>query len=314
MDRREFLKKSLAAGLSLSFFNPGKDFLFGKKNRRLTILNTNDTHSHFEPFPPGSKYAGLGGIARRATLIKEVRAENPNTLLLDAGDSFEGTPYFEFYKGVLSYKLMSDLGYDAAAIGNHEFDNGVEGLAKAARYAKFPLVCANYNFTETPLARIVQKYIVKGVDGLRIGIYGLGIAFAGLVAEKNHKGVYYRDPVQTSKTMIRLLRDYEHCDMVICLSHLGYEYEDGRISDIKLANQVDGIDLIIGGHTHTFLKKPTVIHKSNGYRTLITQVGFGGIVLGRIDFEFDKTGHITSYYADNMLVGPKDKKLEKDLA
>lgn len=310
MKRKEFIKKTLSAGLAWGaagmYFNP----LFANgKTRKITILNTNDTHSHFEPFPTDSKYAGLGGIARRETLIKRVRAENPNTLLLDAGDSFEGTPYFEFYKGVLSYKMMSYLGYDAATLGNHEFDNGVSGLVKAAKYAQFPLVCANYNFTETPLSKIVLKYIIKEVDGVKIGIYGLGIDFKGLVSEAHHKGVYYRDPVDISVNMIRRLRDYEQCDMVICLSHLGYEYNDDRICDLKLARLVNGIDLIIGGHTHTFLEKPVVIKKANQNPTLITQVGFGGIVLGRIDFEFDETGHIVDYYADNMVVGKSAKSV-----
>ena len=312
MDRKDFIKKSLAAGLLIG----SKSFIpelvkSNRATRKITILNTNDTHSHFEPFPADSKYAGLGGIARRATLINKIRTQNPNTLLLDAGDSFQGTPYFEFYKGVLNYKLMSLLGYDAATIGNHEFDNGVDGLTQAAKIAAFPLVCANYNFTDTPLARYVQKYVVKVVDSVKIGIYGLGINFQGLVSAEHHKGVYYRDPVDVSIDMIRRLRDYEQCDMVICLSHLGYEYNDDRICDIKLARMVNGIDLIIGGHTHTFLKQPVVIKKASHNPTLITQVGFGGIVLGRIDFIFDETANIVDYYADNMMVGPALKSDRK---
>ncbi len=304
MERKEFLKKTLTAGLAwgIPALNP-ISVLAKRKTRKITILNTNDTHSHFEPFPADSKYAGLGGIARRATLIKRIRSENPNTLLLDAGDSFQGTPYFQFYKGVLSYKMMSELGYDAATIGNHEFDNGVSGLVNAARYAKFPLVCSNYNFTDTPLAQIVLDHLVKVVNGVKIGIFGLGVNFSGLVSQEHHKGVYYRDPVEVSINMVRRLRDYEKCDMVICLSHLGFEYKDDRICDLKLARRVNGIDLIIGGHTHTFLKKPVKIEKANQNPTLITQVGFGGIILGRIDFEFDETGHIVDYYADNMMVG-----------
>ncbi len=304
MDRKEFIKKTFAAGLAWGFpaLNP-VSVLAKRKTRKITILNTNDTHSHFEPFPADSKYAGLGGIARRATLIKRIRSENPDTLLLDAGDAFEGTPYFEFYKGVLSYKMMSELGYDAATIGNHEFDNGVSGLVKAAKYAKFPLICSNYNFTDTPLAQIVLDHLVKVVNGVKIGIFGLGVNFQGLVSQEHHKGVYYRNPVEVAINMVRRLRDYEKCDMVICLSHLGFEYKDDRICDLNLARRVNGIDLIIGGHTHTFLKKPVKIKKANQNPTLITQVGFGGIILGRIDFEFDETNHIVDYYADNMMVG-----------
>lgn len=300
MDRKTFIKKTILAGMSWGFLgNPTK--LLARSRHHITILYTNDTHSHFKPFPKyAGKYANLGGIARRATVINKIRKDNPYTLLLDAGDSFQGTPYFKFYKGMLSYKLMNILGYDAATLGNHEFDYGVKNLAKVAETAKFSIVCANYNFTDTKLASIVQPYIIRNIDGIRIGIFGLGVKFKGLVPLKHHEGVSYLDPVEVSRNTIRLLRELHHCDMVICLSHLGFKYKDDRISDIKLARMVNGIDLIIGGHTHTFLSQPLVIQKANNSSTIITQAGFGGIEMGKIDFDFDRTKKITHYYSDNL--------------
>jgi 5'-nucleotidase len=302
MDRKSFIKKTLIAGLGWSMAGNGHS-LFASSDRRITILHTNDTHSHLDPFPPGAgKYAGLGGIARRAAIIKKIRSENPHTLLLDAGDAFQGTPYFEFYKGSLSYKLMSKLGYNAATLGNHEFDYGVDNLTKAAKKANFPLVCANYNFTNTSLRSMVQPFIIRNVNDIKVGIFGLGVKFRGLVSAAHHKGIYYQDPVETSTNMVQILCELHKCDMVICLSHLGFDYKDDRICDKKLARQVNGIDLIIGGHTHTFLPKPYVVQKADNNPTIVTQVGFGGIELGRIDFIFDRTRHIRHYYSSKLKI------------
>ncbi|HKJ44496.1 MAG TPA: metallophosphatase [Balneolales bacterium] len=305
MDRKTFIKKSLIAGMGWGLVGKGHS-LFASSDRRITILHTNDTHSHLDPFPvEAGKYAGLGGIARRATIIKKIRSQNPHTLLLDAGDAFQGTPYFQFYKGFLSYKMMSKLGYDASTLGNHEFDYGVKNLTEAAQKANFPLVCANYNFTNTSLGSIVRPFIVRDVNGIQIGIFGLGVKFKGLVSDAHHKGIYYQDPVEASTNMVRILREMHKCDMVICLSHLGFDYKDDRICDKKLARQVNGIDLIIGGHTHTFLPKPYVVQKANNNPTIVTQVGFGGIELGRIDFIFDRTRHIKHYYSSELKIeGP----------
>ncbi|HKJ34250.1 MAG TPA: metallophosphatase [Balneolales bacterium] len=300
MDRKTFIKKSLLAGLGFGLLGQ-RNPLLAESTRHITIMYTNDTHSHFDPFPKeAGKYAGLGGISRRASVIKKIRSENPYNLLLDAGDAFQGTPYFQFYKGSLSYKMMNLLGYDATTLGNHEFDYGVKNLSKVAKTAKFAIVCANYNFTNTPLASIVHPYIVRKINGVRIGIFGLGVKFKGLVSMNHHKGIYYQDPVEVSRNTVRLLRALHQCDMVIGLSHLGFEYEDDRICDKKLARIVNGIDLIIGGHTHTFLSKPFVVHKADNPPTIVTQVGFGGMELGRLDFEFDRTNTIRHFYSDNL--------------
>lgn len=271
---------------------------------RLTIMHTNDTHGRIDPFPGDApEYAGMGGVARRSTLIRQVRDENPNCLLLDAGDVFQGTPYFNEYNGALDFRIMSRMGYDACNIGNHEFDNGVQGLRNVADHATFPLVSSNYNFANTPMGGIVQEYVIKKKGGLKIGIFGLGIDFQNLVSKHLREGVRYTDPLSVSREAVSILRNDYRCDMVICLSHLGFEYSDSRISDRVIAGEVDGIDLIVGGHTHTFLDRPERITRPDGRNTVITQAGFGGIILGRIDFQFNERKQITATETMNSRIG-----------
>ena len=276
----------------------------------LTILHTNDTHARLDPFPDDdARYAGLGGIARRAALVKRIRAENPNTLLLDAGDTFQGTPYFNFYKCRLDFQLMSRMGYDVSAIGNHEFDNGVSGFAASASHANFDFVCANYFLANTPLKDLVKTQVVKKVGGMKVGIFGLGVRLNGYVADDNFKGIFFRNAEDMAKSMVASLRHYHGCDLVICLSHLGYRYNDAnRESDIRIAEAVPGIDIIIGGHTHTFLDQPHVITHPDGSKCHITQVGFAGIILGRIDVEFGKSGDVKGIAAANSSI---DSRLDK---
>lgn len=258
--------------------------------KQITILHTNDVHSHIDPFPAShSRFANLGGVARRAVLVDRIRKENPNTLLLDAGDIFQGTPYFNFYGGELEFKLMSMLQYDAATIGNHDFDNGIDGLLAQLPHASFGLISANYDFTNTVLNGYVKSYDIYIKDGIRIGVFGLGIKLTGLVTKDLYKETVYLDPTEIAQDMSRILKEDEACDLVICLSHLGYEYlnDQNRASDVNLCSQTDNIDLIIGGHTHTFLEKPVIRKNRRGQRVLINQVGCFGINLGRIDFYFD---------------------------
>lgn len=289
MNRKEFIIKAIIGGAGAVVAGPS--MAMARAGRTLTVLYTNDTHSRLDPFPSyAGKLAGLGGIARRKTIIDEVRKNHKYTLLLDAGNAFEGSPYFDLFHGKLSYQAMSKLGYDAATLGNHEFDNGVEELSEALKDAKFPIVCANYYFGDTPLAGQVKNYIIREFGGLSVGIFGLGIDFKGLVSPEHHKGIRYEDPVLISQAMLRSLKTYGNCDFIICLSHLGFEYSDDRISDLKLAHAVDGIDLIIGGHTHSQMKKPHMVDKGAGKRTLITQAGYGGAEIGRIDLYFDHNG------------------------
>lgn len=290
MNRRKFIQQS---GATAAFLGIGSLSLqsFSKSTaKHITILHTNDVHSHIEAFSSNDrKYPNMGGFARRATLVSSIRQENPNTLLLDAGDIFQGTPYFNFYGGELEFKLMSLLKYDAATIGNHDFDNSIEGLYKQLPHASFDFLSANYDFKNTILDTHIKPYKVFVKDGVRIGVFGLGIELEGLVDNKMYKETKYNDPVAIAQDMSRILNEEENCDLVICLSHLGYNYKrnPNKISDLKLASLTKGIDLIIGGHTHTFLTKPTVTKNSDGKNMLVNQVGWAGINLGRIDFYFD---------------------------
>lgn len=291
MKRRDFIQKSVAGsalltvgGLSLSSFST-------LESKHITILHTNDVHSHIDPFPADHpRNANMGGVARRATLIESIRKENPNVLLLDAGDIFQGTPYFNYYGGELEFKLMSMLNYDLATMGNHDFDNGLEGFVAQLPHAKFDFVSANYDFKNTMLDGIVKPYKIFTKNGIKIGVFGLGIQLEGLVDKKNFKETVYSDPIETAQEMTRILKNEKKCDLVICLSHIGYSYknEPNKVSDLNLAAKTKDIDLIIGGHTHTFLDKPTIVKNLDGIDTLVNQVGCYGINLGRIDFYFDK--------------------------
>ncbi len=289
MKRREFIEKTAAGtaflglGLSLSSFETAS-------TKHLTILHTNDVHSYIDPFPPTHpKNPNMGGVSRRAALINSIRKENPNVLLLDAGDIFQGTPYFNYYGGEIEFKLMSMMQYDLSTLGNHDFDNGIDGFYAQLPNAKFEFVSANYDFKNTVLNGLVKPYKIFNKNGIKVGVFGLGIELDGLVDKKNYKETIYNNPLELAQDMSRILKQNEKCDLVICLSHLGYQYknEPEKISDVKLAALTKDIDLIIGGHTHTFLDKPTVLKNSEGNDVLVNQVGCYGINLGRIDFYFD---------------------------
>jgi 5'-nucleotidase len=257
------------------------------KETLITILHTNDTHSQIDPLPSNdTKYPGKGGVARRATLVKRVRKENFNTLLIDAGDVFQGTPYFNFYKGEVEYKAMSAIGYDVGTLGNHEFDNGVEALAAAMKFANFDFVSTNYDVKGTALESRVKPYVIRELGGVRIGLFGMGISPVGLITPANFKGLNYRDPVSAAREVVLTLREKERCSLVVAMSHLGYypESQTTSVGDSQVAAQVDGIDFIASGHTHTFMEKPVSVKQPCGRETLIFQVGKSGIYVGRVDF------------------------------
>jgi 5'-nucleotidase len=297
MKRRDFIQKTAVSsaliglgGLSLSSFNI-------LNTKHLTVLHTNDVHSYIDPFPANHpRNPNMGGVARRAALIENIRKENPNVLLLDAGDIFQGTPYFNYYGGELEFKLMSMMQYDLATIGNHDFDNGIDGLFAQLPNAGFELVSANYDFKNTIMNGHVKPYKIIDKEGIKVGIFGLGIGLDGLVDKKNYKETVYNDPLTVAQDMSRILKHEKKCDLVICLSHIGYQYknEPDKISDTKLATLTQDIDLIIGGHTHTFLDKPTVLKNAVGKDVLVNQVGCYGINLGRIDFYFEDTKSVTT--------------------
>jgi 5'-nucleotidase len=284
MERRKFIQSSSLAlgGLMVSPQLLAAPDL--KKTTKITILHTNDTHSNIDAFPANhAKYANLGGVSRRHELIQKIRSQEENVLLLDAGDIFQGTPYFNRFGGLLEMKLMSHLGYDAATMGNHDFDGGLDGFLKAKEFANFPFLCSNYDFTNTILDGHTKSHHIFEKSGLKIGVFGLGIALNGLVSDLQFKETKHLDPIEMAQESIKKLKEAK-VDLIICLSHLGYEYASEKISDRKLAQKTDGIDLIIGGHTHTFLEKPTVEYNLGGNITLVNQVGWAGVQLGRVDF------------------------------
>jgi len=296
MKRREFIQQTTAATALVGLGGFGLQS-FSSNLKKITILHTNDVHSHIDPFgPQDGRNPNQGGVARRASLIEGIRAENPNTLLLDAGDIFQGTPYFNYYGGELEFKLMSMLKYDAATIGNHDFDNGLEGLYAQLPHAKFDFISANYDFSNTIMDTHTKPYKVFVKNGIKIGVFGLGIQLEGLVDKNMYKETVYLDPVEIAQDMSRILKENEKCDLIICLSHLGYNYRNNtdKPSDLSLAAATKDIDLIIGGHTHTFLKKPTIVKNSMGQNVLVNQVGCFGINLGKIDFYFDSAKNKTS--------------------
>lgn len=295
-NRRTFLKQSILGGGALMALP--NELLASGELIRLTVMHTNDLHCHIDPFPEtDAEYAGRGGMVRLASLISQTRANNPNMLLLDAGDMFQGTPYFNYFKGDLMLKLMSRMGYDAGTIGNHEFDNGLEGIASAFKFAQFPIVSSNYDFSDTLLSGKVSDHLIVRKAGIKIGIYGLGIELKGLVGSLNYGHTQYLDPLATALKMERLLKIEHSCDLVICLSHLGFKFENDKICDSTLAPQTKYTDLIIGGHTHTFLEKPLELKNKDGKLILVNQAGWASLVAGKIEFIFDHTRKHKSYSA-----------------
>lgn len=297
MKRRTFVKQLGSAASLAMIGGAGLTGFAPKKQKHITILHTNDTHSHIDPFGPNhNRNPNKGGIARRAALIQNIRQENTNTLLLDAGDIFQGTPYFNFYGGELEFKLMSKLQYDVATLGNHDFDNGIEGFYKQLPHANFDFVSANYDFTNTVLDTHIKPYKIMVKDGIKIGVFGLGIELEGLVNKKHYKETKYLDPIAITQDITRELKEEQQCDLIICLSHLGYYYKrhPETVSDLNLAKATKDIDLIIGGHTHTFLPKPTIVKNVADKNMLVNQVGCYGLYLGRIDFYFDEFNQKTS--------------------
>lgn len=288
-NRRDFLKTMVFGGALLGLSATPLRSFAKKRYIKLTILHTNDTHSHIDPFPSNDpKFPGMGGGARRAAVIKDIRNIEKNVLLFDSGDIFQGTPYFNLYGGELELKLMSEMGYDAATIGNHEFDNGLEGISNKLQFAEFPFISSNYDFSKTLLAGKTQSYKLFYKDDLKIGVFGLGVAFKGLVDKKNYGETIYIDPYEKAAEMAYKLKKELDCDVVICLSHLGASYKDKQACDVTLAKQSKNIDLIIGGHSHTFIDKPYVFSNSDGEDVYVCQVGWGGVKLGRLDYYFEK--------------------------
>jgi 5'-nucleotidase len=310
MNRKKFLSTIGGGTLALTLapnllLAENLKFLDQNSVYKLTILHTNDQHSRIEPFDSSySRNPNQGGFARRAALIQKIREEEKNVLLLDSGDTFQGTPYFNFFGGELEFKLMSMMGYDASTMGNHDFDNGLEGFKKVLPNAKFPFICSNYDFKNTILDGQTLPYKVFNKNGIKVGIFGVGIELAGLVGKKSYGETVWQNPIEIAQHYATFLRNEKKCDLVICLSHIGYDYKDNprKISDKILASQTDGIDLILGGHTHTFLPEPQTFVNKSGKNVMVNQVGWAGLLLGKINFYFDKNKKVKNISWNNQVI------------
>ncbi|MBX2931745.1 MAG: metallophosphatase [Chitinophagaceae bacterium] len=309
MQRRKFIKETTFAGGALlassllplnSFCVPANDV------KNITILHTNDVHSRLEPFSQeDNKNAGLGGVAARAALINDIRAEVEHVLLLDAGDFFQGTPYFNLYKGEPEIKAMNLMGYNAATLGEHDFEAGMDNLANQISKATFPIVICNYNFTNTPMEGKAVPYTIIKKGNIKIGILGVGIDNKGLIPDELFKNAKYNNPIESANTVADILKK-ENCDMIICLSHLGDRYNDDTLSDEILAKENYHIDLIIGGHTHKFFKEPKKYFNRNGNNTLVNQAGWAGMQLGRLDYSLSRTKNKNTTKSQTIVIRKKN--------
>ena len=259
------------------------------QKKQLVILHTNDTHSCIMPLNPNladTALAGRGGFLRRMALIEDERAKTPGLLLIDSGDFSQGSPYYNFYKGEVEVELMNRMGYDVATIGNHEFDFGLENMARIFRMAKFPIVCANYDFTGTSVEGLVKPYTIIKRNGLKIGLFGLSPQPKGLVDTTKFVGVKYLDPVETARRMAALLKTKKRCDVIICVSHLGWE--DEELTDQMLVPATRDIDIVLGGHSHTYMKTLQYVKNVDGKDVPVDQNGKHGIWIGRIVLDLEK--------------------------
>jgi len=254
----------------------------------LVLLHTNDVHSQLEPLPADDpRNPDLGGVLRREALCRAVRDQEPNVLVFESGDFVQGTPYFNFFKGEAEVRLLNVIKPAAITLGNHEFDNGVAFLADILKQADFPIVCTNYVVKRTPLSRYVKSWLVIRQGGLRIGVVSANIKPDGLIAQANFKGIKWLDPIKTADKRAAWLKRVKKCDLVICLSHLGHKMDEDMADDLKLAAGSRYIDVILGGHTHTFLRQPIKVNNLVGQPVIINQVGKSGIYVGRLDLLVD---------------------------
>jgi 5'-nucleotidase len=257
---------------------------------KIEILHTNDTHSCILPLSKNladTLVAGRGGFVRRLEFVNRERKDNPQLLLFDSGDFSQGSPYYTLFHGDVEVELMNLMGYDAVTIGNHEFDFGMDNMARLFRKANFPVVCCNYDFTGTPLEGLVKPYVVIERNGLKIGVLGVGPELEGLVDEKNCRGVKYEDPEDAAERTVKTLIDKEKCDVVVCLSHLGWEDSDDE-GDKEFMSKTKGIDLVLGGHSHSYFDSLKYVKNADGKQVPNDQNGKHGAFVGKIMLNFSK--------------------------
>jgi len=263
--------------------------LLSAQEKTLVVLYFNDTHSRIEPFPSNdANYADKSGVIRQASYIHDVRKETKNLLVFHSGDLVQGTPYFNLFGGEVEIAVANQLKTDASCLGNHEFDNGLDFLAKMIRRANFPFITTNLDFTGTPVEGLTKKYLILKRNGLKIGIIGLTISPEDLVAKKNYEGMKYLDPIESANRTAAFLKNEKKCDLVICLSHLGYYPEEDHVGDITIAKNSRNIDIILGGHTHTFLQQSDRRLNLDGKEVIIQQTGAYGINIGRLDLVLER--------------------------
>lgn len=253
--------------------------------KQLTILHTNDTHSTVAPlnaYLDDTLKAGRGGFVRRAAMIEHERVKTPDLLLFDSGDFSQGSPYYTMFKGDVEIGLMNRMGYDAATIGNHEFDFGLENMARLFRMADFPIVCANYDFTGTAVEGLVKPYTILKRNGLKIGVFGIAPKLEGLVSQENCIGVKYLDPASTARKTAAELKEEKKCDVVVCLSHLGWNLMPTDIDDSTMIAGSKGIDIVLGGHSHSYFTELQYVKDADGKNVPVDQNGKHGIYVGKI--------------------------------
>ncbi|WP_308745685.1 metallophosphatase [uncultured Bacteroides sp.] len=251
--------------------------IFAQDTKELILLQTSDVHSRIEPInQKGDRNYDEGGFVRRATFLDRFRKEHKNVLLFDCGDISQGTPYYNMFQGEVEVKLMNEMGYDAMTIGNHEFDFGLDNMARLFKMANFPVVCANYNLDATPLKGIVKPYVILERYGLKIGVFGLGAKPEGLIQANKCEGVVYENPIEVSNEIAALLKK-KGCDVIVCLSHLGIQMDE------RLVAKTRNIDVILGGHSHTFMKGPKTYLNMDGKEVPLMHSGKSGVRVGRLN-------------------------------
>lgn len=281
MNTKQILSLALATTLTLG--------AAAQTNKELVILHTNDTHSCIMPLSENladTAVAGRGGYLRRVALVKEERTKNPNLLLIDSGDFSQGSPYYTLFKGDVEVELMNEMGYDASTIGNHEFDFGMDNMARLFKKAKFPIICSNYDLSETPLKDLVKPYTIIKRNGVKIGLFALDPQLEGLVFKNNYQKARYLDPIATANEMGTLLKKKKKCDVVICISHLGWNIEG--VDDTEMIAGSRNIDLVLGGHSHSFFKKLEYVTDLDGKAVPVDQNGKSAIYVGRLVMKLAK--------------------------
>lgn len=270
--------KYIIFALALSFC------LVGYAQKKVIVLGTNDTHSRIEPLPNSDKkYAGFGGVSARAAFIDQVRKDNENVLLFDAGDFVQGTPYFNLFHGKVEAQAMNLMKYDAGTIGNHEFDYGLDTMKVIFKSLNYPIVCCNYDFSNTVLKNEVKPYVILKKFGLKIGVIGVSVDPEGLIQKDKYEGMIFKPIISSVNFYAKILKESKKCDVIICLSHIGYD------TDLALARDSRYVDIIIGGHSHTYMEKPEVVTNLDNKDVLIFQTGKNGAYINKFEIDLIPT-------------------------